>query len=308
MGFFSTIIRDSRLRVGPGSRGLAMPPEPPPVVASCMDDAVTSQRNGRRSDQGPRPNRPTAAPDAHGSPLTSAAVADPELTPPPHRRGESRSIDDDSPRHPLERSAGPRPAAAQEPKVVRQRLSVPVEPTESRPSPSGEREPPGGRAAMEFESTPGSLSKARLGMGSGANAPSRAESAGGTSTDVRGDIPEHEAVASDGDNGSGRPTKPVAEQSDMAMDVAAGIRGPELRQAAQAPSPGQSPTQMLPPSPPLTPLESAGPSPSPPQGRPQTPQVRIGQVTVVVEGPNRVRRICPSAPDGPGERQLLRGL
>ncbi len=338
MGFLINIVRDSRLRILPRSYAVAVPPADAPVGAGAVP--------GRRIDPSAAP-RPAASPGAPALPSAPAdpdisldQATDPgpgvqySYRPVVAQTGEATAsqqapaspspalgspLADNAVTHqvsplsrPLSRSLSSEPRAGiesvdpgQSQTAMELEAATQSSPPETSPTPAvglpGDPAP----GAVGDPPAPGAVGDPPAPLAAHGPEPAVAQprerhpSAG-----AAGPPPAASAVAAD----TGADT--VAVAADTGTDAVAD----RPTAAGTPPTPvtiPQEPVHVVPASlstAPARPAFAANPAPSP-SATPTAPQVRIGQVTVVVEGPNPApARTRPSAPVGPGARQLLRSL
>lgn len=300
MGFLSSIIRDSRLSVGPRSPEPVPSVSPLPPVAVGAEPATMSPTDDQAVPRAPRPYIATET----RSPVMRVGDAGPVTFEQDRPRFEApeRDIRSGSPSS----SVGAlKPPELVSPEPVRKSVTLSNEFTAPR-TPS---------ISEPWTNLEGNVRDAGIETIGGASPLPPVEEIPQRPTEPQvrsgrrlGDVLDY-ATRVEADNKSNGTADPGPVTRVAPVDADTGRKVQEF-QAEPAPPPALTP----PPSPPPTmmreppspfPAPSAHPSPS----QTRLPQVRIGQVTVVVEGPNPgPARTRPSAPEGPGDRQLLRGL
>lgn len=322
MGFFTGIIRDSRLRIEPRAR--ATTPPSPALSGASEQAALPAQDSPTGLNQLSTAFRSPsiAAQSPNLRPYTDPAespVTDIEVTygSPPMKVGKPAVFEGTVPGESLNtpvisetpathRTQPPTPSMYSDP-VPNVEPTQPI-PKQSTPAPDVQESDIKPKGTGHDPVTPKDLPVAT---------PDSTRASGVANDTVTVPEPARQDTISITPRPKQYPTLPSSPETGVFPDAAptsaaAAARTPEpppeqpLGQLPPAPLPDaiRSTPAALPPS-----AFATLPPPSPDTTPPTTPQIRIGQVTVVVEGPNQgATRQRPSAPVGPGARQLLRGL
>lgn len=310
MSYFSSILRDSRLRIGSGGQGAGGASTQPAVDGARPEESV-SRPGSRRIAAPTRPGRRAVPPgdrttgleDQYG-PRAHPASEDSPIGREPEPSPSTDEALWDGPHEPLpEPSVRSSAQGMASDSGVRDQVFIALDPFE--PGSPTEGAGLGRNGSMPHQGTGGGVEKSVVSKDSPSTGRtlwlSQDETGVGLETSVS-DAHPPPAAHSPSDS---------LQVTEETGSVSSGItprrvdRGGPLNVSAPGMPSLSMPAQI--PAPERTPISA----PELPRREPMPaqPQVRIGQVTVVVEGPNpKPARTRPVAPDGPGDRQLRRGL